>query len=100
MTSMNREIEQTARIGLTRLREYLEKPTDANETVARVGLAAVRTHTSAESTATRRLSAAISAAKLMGVSGEELRPVFQALSGQPPMLPIDRDRAAESSATG
>lgn len=96
--SLNREIEDTARLGLSRLREYLENPSEDNEKVARIGLTAVRTHTSAESTATRRMSAAISAAKLMGVKGDELRPVFESLAGSPLLLPSDRERSgAEAS---
>jgi len=79
--SINHEIEETAKVGLKRLREYLENPSEEGAEVARVGISAVRAHTSAESTAMRKLSSAISAWKLMGTKGEELRPIFQALSG-------------------
>lgn len=81
---LDSEIKATARIGLRRLREYLEEPTDTREKAARMGLQAVRSHTSAESTSTRKLSAAISAAKFMGATGEALRPVFSALAGHDP----------------
>lgn len=92
MPSINAEIESTARLGLKRLRDYLENPSDESEKAARIGLTAVRTHTSAESTQTRRMSAAISAAKIMGFKGEELKPVFDALTQQPALLPVDRER--------
>jgi len=98
MSSINREIEDTARVGLSRLREYLMNPSKDAETVARVGLAAVRTHTSAESTATRRMSAAISAAKLMGLKGDELKPVFESLANHPATLPSDRGSSASEDA--
>lgn len=97
MSHINDEIESTARLGLSRLREYLENPTEEKEKVARIGLTAVRTHTSAESTQTRRMSAAISAAKLMGVKGDELRPVFEQLTRQPLLLPSDRERSSDAA---
>lgn len=88
MSTINDEIRETASIGLKRLREYLENPTETGEKTARVGVQAIRAHTSAESTLTRKLSAAISAAKLMGIKGEALAPVFGALAGvAPPALP-------------
>jgi hypothetical protein len=100
MPTINDDIRETASIGLKRLREYLQEPTDDGEKVARVGVQAIRAHTSAESTATRRLSAAISAAKLMGVSGEALSPVFSSLAGTAPQaLPSRRERANSTKDT-
>lgn len=78
-TDFSKKIRGTAEIGLDRLREYLESPDTANEKVGRAGLQAVRTYTSYESQRVRSLSVAVSTAKLMGIKGDELRPVFDAL---------------------
>lgn len=77
--AISTKIRGTAEIGLDRLREYLESPDTANEKVARAGIQAVRTYTSYESQRVRSLSVAVSTAKLMGIKGDDLRPVFDAL---------------------
>lgn len=91
MTTINQEIEETAMVGLKRLREYLETPSDEKEKPARVGMGAVRAHTSSQSAQIRKMSAAVSAAKLMGLKGDELRPVFAELAGAPLALPLNRE---------